>query len=560
MNTNKEGCVKSVLASRGQYIKRLSFPDYAPTPSKLVALLRHCKDLVELRIPTRKLSSHQLEEAIQPLGKLQHLDIPWTSDVHSLLVICDRLNELTIRVELSKYQLNPLISPLNSWLDKWAIKGFLPQTLNFVMGQNIPLTTFVKHWQHLNPHSPTGHTDCLKVFSNLKVPMDLYPPLPDFQLQFGESCTLPFVEPSKFGLLGLEKWDVLLTDSSYHGKVLHKAVVIQLRHIRCSLFSNDFTGLSFVTHFDVSFCMSLHSGHLEQLAMACPNLQHLNLQDKRHCLERLQGLHTLCACRKLRGLNLLGISEVECCVQLWKILVDMRLSYLAIELCVLTPWGDNKQINQEIIRLLQECSTLQALEIHCGFSLSNSRRKRNLSVLSNFPSLVYCLVGNSYSDSPVCIKLVVNSCAKLKYLSCHSAFLSDSLAQNINLEQLYLYRTSNDTDLCTFMQSISDHGGLVHVVLSAGVLYDDGVTALIGNSPNLTTCHLYARVHVQSLDTGTTLNMRDFTMTLKRKFCNRKLFTGGDFHLSTMAHRALSNVWVQSNTDMTSLWSPVYHW
>ena len=65
------------------------------------------------------------------------------------------------------------------------------------------------------------------------------------------------------------------------------------------------------------------------------------------------------------------------------------------------------------------------------------------------------------------------------------------LAQH-NLEQLCISISCSDTD--TFLQSISAHGGLLHVVLSAIRLYDDGITTLIENSPNLITCHLYASV------------------------------------------------------------------
>jgi len=40
------------------------------------------------------------------------------------------------------------------------------------------------------------------------------------------------------------------------------------------------------------------------------------------------------SCRNLQGLDLLNISAVENHVLLWKILADMRLIYLAIELYV----------------------------------------------------------------------------------------------------------------------------------------------------------------------------------------------------------------------------------
>jgi len=65
----------------------------------------------------------------------------------------------------------------------------------------------------------------------------------------------------------------------------------------------------------------------------CPNLQQLNLEYNSNCLKSLQGLRVIANCNKLQGLNLLGISvkDVENRVQLWEILVDLKLLYLAVE-------------------------------------------------------------------------------------------------------------------------------------------------------------------------------------------------------------------------------------
>ena len=277
--------------------------------------------------------------------------------------------------------------------------------------------------------------------------MDLYPPLPDFQLQFGQLCTLPFVKPSQFGLLGLEHQDILLTDSTYCGKVVHRARIVDLMRVDVerSHFSSDFTRLSFVTHFDASRCMILHSGHLEQLAMACPNLYHLNLQGNHLCLERLQGLQAILACKNLQGLNLSDISrvEVECCVQLWKIFVDMRLTYLAIELCALIPWEDDSQTKEGIIGSYQKCLSLKALEVRRSLYCSKcaihypQRNYYNLSVLSNFPSLVHCIVDKIYCNSDA----VISSCAGIKYFmdSSHLTYFplqvsSSSSMQHHNLD------------------------------------------------------------------------------------------------------------------------------
>ena len=171
------------------------------------------------------------------------------------------------------------------------------QTLKVVVGQCIPLKKLVELWYLLNPQSPTGHTGCLELYSGLEVPMNLFPVLPDFKLQFGPSCSLPLVKPNKCGLLGLEVLDIIFIDSANcHGEVTRKAVVINLEdYILRSHFTTDITGLSFVTQFDASRVhdTSLYSGHLEQLVMVCPNLEHLNLLGNHNCLDRLQGLYAI---------------------------------------------------------------------------------------------------------------------------------------------------------------------------------------------------------------------------------------------------------------------------
>ena len=260
LDIREERCVKNLLKLLGGHIERLIFPDHVIIPSKLVPMLQHCTNVIELSVPTSKLNCNQLEKVLKSMQKLQSLDIPWTSEVHPLLVLCCNyrgLKELTIRIARNDdlYQRSKFELSLDSWLDKWVTKGFQPQVLKIVVGRDIPLKTLVEHWLQLNPRSPTGHTGCLKVFSNLKVPMDFFPKLPDFQLQFGLSCTLPFVKPSKCGLLGIEKWNVLLTDSTYGGKVSHKAKIIMLSDdIRSNHFSTDITDLTFVTQFDASRC------------------------------------------------------------------------------------------------------------------------------------------------------------------------------------------------------------------------------------------------------------------------------------------------------------------
>jgi len=84
------------------------------------------------------------------------------------------------------------------WIYNWVKEGFHPQTLNIVSNALISPAKLIPYWIDLNPSSPPGHTGCLKVYCRLRIPLDLFPALPEFQLQFGHSCALP----CKCSLLG----------------------------------------------------------------------------------------------------------------------------------------------------------------------------------------------------------------------------------------------------------------------------------------------------------------------------------------------------------------------
>jgi len=109
---------------------------------------------------------------------------------------------------------------------------------------------------------------------------------------------------------------VLLTDSINNKTALKAKIVVPdgFSHVLDGTLNSAMTSISFVTDFDFSCCTFLHSGHLEQLAVACPNLQRLNLFVNDECLRSLKGLAKVAqCCANLCGLNLLCISldEVE---------------------------------------------------------------------------------------------------------------------------------------------------------------------------------------------------------------------------------------------------------
>ena len=553
LDTSEERCAKNVLKSCGQYIRRLSFPDHV-APSKLTVMLRHCSNLVKLSIPTSKLSPDHLGKLIEPMGKLQSLDIPKaTNPIHLILAVCARMKELTVRLTTQ--------DNVETILTEWAKKVFVPQALNVVSMQAFVPRLLIQKWFDLNPNSPTDHICCFKVYSSLKVPMDLFPVLPDFQLHFGRSCTLPFVKASKYGLLGLEEDFLLVTDFTDGSKVLHKCkATMGLLGSNTSHFSStsDIASLNFVTHFDASLCQ-LHSGHLEQLAMACSNLLELNLRKNADCLKSLQGLRVIADyCKSLRGLNLLQISvlEIQSHIELWKILVDMRLTYLALEVCALIPHDKDKQT---IVALYQKCLNLRALEFgyFCDECRHIMERRGELLILSNITSLIHIFTytGIIYKQAPNAMQDIVDSCKMLKFMNYSICSFDFPSSLSNNLEQLCILSIYTDISN-TFMDSLSSHGGLVHIFLCVFRVTADGVITLIENSPKLLTC----QIHVQCFHGSLTFpsNLRDFKTIVKDYFAGRKLFSCGIFRLVRQQCQFMETLNC-SNADLNSLWSqPAY--
>ena len=293
--------------------------------------------------------------------------------------------------------------------------------------------------------------------------------------------------------------------------------------------------------------------------MACPNLQHLNIKGNLHCLEVLQGLRAVAVdCQNMQGLNLAHLEAVESHVELWKILVDMKLAYLAIEICALIPWKDDGQADREIICLFQDCTTLKALEVHDNKNHSTDR-KESLSTLSKFPSLVHCFV----QDIPHGIEVIITCCPNLKYFihSSHSPQFSHLPSQNLELEQLRIEAFNRDLAIPNiFLQLVSVYGRLVHVVLCTDILYDIGATALIGNSHKLLMCHIYTS-RIYSYKEHNFIALEVLEMMLRRSFCKRKLFTCGSFILADykssneIQHNLLME---ECNTNIFSLWPQFY--
>jgi len=55
------------------------------------------------------------------------------------------------------------------------------------------------------------------------MPLNLFPCLPEYQIEFGQTIVLPIVKPSSFGILGID-WDIItLAGYIWNGKLVYKA-------------------------------------------------------------------------------------------------------------------------------------------------------------------------------------------------------------------------------------------------------------------------------------------------------------------------------------------------
>ena len=466
------------------------------------------------------------------------------SDIKRLFLTTSQLRELTINSNIYCYNLPQKL------LKHWEESQFRPSNLNVTTMFTLHYSYNEKLFDYATQITtiPTGTTACFRLYDrSRKVPLNFSPMLPCIQLQV-EGCNqvnVPFVKFSDFGILGLKVDFGVVTDCQYGGRTMQMVKYLTDNETVNSLHIAQFGSISCATHFDLSGCLSLHSGHLEQLAIACPNLQRLNWQDCGHCLKGLQGLQAIVIhCHNLQGLNLLGICvlEVQDHVLLWEILHDMKLTHLAVDFCVLESEAANKE---KLICLYQNCWTVRGLQCcycdHCGCEDS--------VLLSYFPSLNCCYF-EYFQDVPTFVQMdVINSCKEVKSITVH-CMRQISLnvpAHNRNLQQLFIYST--DTDIVDdFMTSVSAHGGLVHVVMLVGSLTAEGITSLVRNSPNLITLNLRARTIFHEC-----VNVETFNAKIKRTFYRRRLFTSG--HYVVFDRLPLVHYMIWELTDLLSLWA-----
>jgi len=556
----EEHSVMNVLSDCGDYIKRLIFPNHV-TPQILFRMLGCCNWVTQLSLPPgTTVDCEELRIAVQHMKHLEKLEVQLASDIKPLLQISG-LKELTVHIPEESHA---LCAP---WVQEWMKNRFMPYNLNFIteMFDFDAEMDFLKSLLEWKFTPLAGYTSYFKLYYDFLVPLNLFPSLPEFQLEFSHTIVFPFVKASSYGLQALDKDILVLTDCTCNGKKFYKAEseshssYFAFHHTNNILNSDMVNNLSSVTEFNFSYSQaSVHSGHLEQLAIACPNLQRLSLQGNYYCLKTLKGLCTIGSrCHNLCGLSLkyIQVSDIESHLRLWEILSNMKLTHIVMEVCVFHPGIDKNNhdtYENQLVSLYQKCSSLEALEFETfqdeRFCVTCKDIAAKWSLLSCFPVLKYCnMVGD---DSDLCIQNALGACKKLVAFSCTTIrkhVRISSVCNVMNLQQLWI--NSMGTNIPNiFMETVSTHGRLLHVFLSIFSITVDGICSLIANSPSLLTFKIHSHI-VEGCTWDATVSVGNF---IQEKFPGKKLFAVGGFVVDLHPFNFVLS------TDLMPLWHE-YH-
>ena len=424
-----------------------------------------------------------------------------------------------------KQQSNSL-PPVINVHDKWFCHLFF----------EYQLLQFWSTWSSKLPSFEVG------LYEIKRVPINLYPSIPLMKVKFGPAAIPPLIKLADHGILGLQYDTFHFTDYDHYGEVRHSitALYYGLNAVKKHHF-NHISNLYSVSNVDFHD-MDIDPSHLEQLSIACPNLERVNLMNTRNCLQNLKGLQALVnKCKNLQGINLDGIpiSSVECHLFLWELLSSVKkLTHLAIDLSMLKNHGNfNDAGQQKFIGLLKNCSILKALEVTHEYSVG----PQDL-LFSHFPSLVYVRLEVTMCNGS--LEYTITNCHQLKYLYYYNSTLSIRqislpLSSSCHLQQLYMRNIGLSA---ASVHVLSAHGGLEQVILYDVRITTSAITTLISNSPNLILLHII-------LVDYTSLNMEDYKNTISETFSNHKLFTVGDFFTNLISpynrnyHSNLISLW-----------------
>ena len=545
-----EHYASDALKACGEHVQQLIFPVNMPS-ARIVWLTENCVNVRQLGLPTRThIYPGQLERVVYAMTNLQKLDICWSENIKPLLEIGADLKELTIHIR--KFKVDPPAWEIEEWASegiRWppVVKIFTQADFNAMENLYVLLS---KCYSTL----PDTHSK-LFVYSNAKIPMNCHPLLPLVRCEFGLTATSPVVKASSYGILGhKDMMDIL--EFSYDGKIMYGIAPSLFSVPRDKHFILSLSTLSSVTFFIAGYHTGIYPGHLEQIAIACPNLRWLNLKGCGDCLQSLKGLQSIAnMCQDLQGLNIVDISieQVESFVLLWQVISSMaKLTHLSLGLCLLMVPVDYVHYRQKTINIFQTCHSLQALEVVYGYCGDCTDWSIDDLLLSHFPSLAYCKL--SY-DNPNILQGIITTCKNLKYLCYDNWLNTTSLPSSCCCKLQQICIESKYTDITdSFIDMISLHGELEHVILSVRSINISGIYTLINNSPNLMSFCTFINQPLCNQN-GRKVQSKDFKIKVKKEFCHHKLFIAGTFRLAVGNQFFYQcDVLIELNTDLSPLW------
>ena len=259
--------VTNVVKEFSEHVRQVFFPDHA-IPTKILEMVQYCKNVTHLSLPLgTQLYLVHLEEILHTMTDLQTLDVfargVYIHDLLEVTAVNVRELKLRIRGDDATWTLRNL----QSWINEG---NTLPPTINILTEVTDALV--YKLFRFWSGSSSKLLSFEIGLYDSAKVSMNLYPSVPLMKLQFGPETTLPFINLSNHGILGLVEDIVFVND---YGKNRHTLTIgfadlfhkYKEQHLKFSI-----GNLHSVTCVDFGNA-EIYSNHLEQLTVACPNLQ-----------------------------------------------------------------------------------------------------------------------------------------------------------------------------------------------------------------------------------------------------------------------------------------------
>ena len=534
-------CVSKALKIHGEYVKQLFLPVHV-TLASLLEMIQYCPMVKHLSLPRyTQLNLDHLEEIVHTMTHLEQLDVFNSSIIeHRYSHQREKRTEKLLKVTSASIKNLTLKFDWNTDIDYYASVEMIMFTLQSSVCNNSPLPSIINlficneasgnHYGLLEYCPASSYTIAsieICFYEIIRVPIDLYPSIPLMKFRFGPAAKRHLVKLSDQGILGLNKDILYLSDYDHYSKVRLSATPRCARYLDFVNYVKDehyISNFDSVSDIDLS-SVNVYPDHLEQLAIACSNLERLDLSSAQNCLQNMQVLHAIVnTCQNLQGLNLeeIPLESKESCLLLWELLSSIKkLSHLAIDLCMLIHINNNcyNAVDKDkLIGMLRNCKSLKALEVTKPFEQIFECECLNVNdlLLDHFPSLVYVRISLGLAQTE-CTKYAITNCRQLKYLYFDGDYYRrrvctldlDLLSStSCYLQQIFVRLYVDLSAPSTHV--LSAHGGLEKIILFVRSITTGAITTLISNSPNLMLLYIFTEPNAVRDENGDSVNQKDY--------------------------------------------------